>query len=291
MNLRDLAYFESLAHYKNYTMVAEQFHVTQPSITYAVKRLEQAVGAQLMMRNQSHQELTLTPAGKVLLQAAQSIRAEWESASKEIVRLQANKIRLGLPPIIGTYFFPRVAKELMQQDVLSLVETEEVGSSQLLRYLRQGKVDLALIGATDSFDLNDLETIELARFPFVILTNANDSRQAISFAELADEPFISLDGQYVHYEAFREFANQVNIQPSVIYQTNNVTTLKNMVREGVGSAFITVLASLEDEPGLHKIFLTDQPQPTFRVYMAYRKQHHLTEEQIKIIKTIQEVFK
>jgi DNA-binding transcriptional LysR family regulator len=275
MHLKDLAYFESLAVHKNYTLVAEQFHVTQPTITYAIKRLEQEVGATLFTRNQAHKEVNLTEAGAILLQSARHIQVEWSTATKEIQRLNRHKIHLGLPPIIETYLFSKVAKKLLKANVLQLIETEEVGSSKLLTLLRQGNIDIALIGA------------ELASFPFIIVAKANDPRNFASFADFA---FISLDEQFVHPKAFKTLSNQSGVQPHIIYQSNNVTAMKNLVREGIGLAFLTELAMQKDEIGLKKIGLIDQPQPNFHVYMAFRKQHYMTQDQIKVSEIIKSAF-
>lgn len=290
MHLKDLAYFESLAVHKNYTLVAEKFHVTQPTITYAIKRLEQEVGASLFTRNQAHKEVNLTEAGSILLQSARHIQVEWTTATKEIQHLKRHKIHLGLPPIIETYLFSQVAKKLLKADVLQLIDTEEVGSSKLLTLLRQGNIDIALIGATENFDLTDLEIVELASFPFVIVTKDNDPREFASFSDFADDVFISLDEQFVHPKAFKVLSNQSGIQPHIIYQTNNVTAMKNLVREGIGLAFLTSLALQKKEIGLKRINLIDQPQPTFHVYMAFRKQHYMTQDQIKVCEIIKSAF-
>lgn len=290
MHLKDLAYFESLAVHKNYTLVAEQFHVTQPTITYAIKRLEQEVGATLFTRNQAHKEVNLTEAGAILLQSARHIQVEWSTATKEIQRLNRHKIHLGLPPIIETYLFSKVAKKLLKANVLQLIETEEVGSSKLLTLLRQGNIDIALIGATENFDLTDLEVVELASFPFIIVAKANDPRNFASFADFANDAFISLDEQFVHPKAFKTLSNQSGVQPHIIYQSNNVTAMKNLVREGIGLAFLTELAMQKDEISLKKIGLIDQPQPNFHVYMAFRKQHYMTQDQIKVSEIIKSAF-
>lgn len=54
MNFKDLEYFQRLVREKNFTKVANAFHVSQPTITYAVKRLEDELGTQLVYRDQSH---------------------------------------------------------------------------------------------------------------------------------------------------------------------------------------------------------------------------------------------
>ena len=67
--------------------------------------------------------------------------------------------------------------------------------------------------------------------------------------------------------------------------------MKNLVREGIGLAFLTALAVQKNEDGLKKINLIDQPQPNFHVYMAFRKQHYMTQDQIKVSDIIKGAFR
>ena len=64
MKFKDLEYFQQLAKLKSYTKTAAFFQVKQPTITYAVKRLEEEVQTELLVRNQSHAQIQLTPAGQ-----------------------------------------------------------------------------------------------------------------------------------------------------------------------------------------------------------------------------------
>ncbi|WP_225350711.1 LysR family transcriptional regulator [Lacticaseibacillus camelliae] len=106
MNTRDLEYFEALTKIKNFSQVAAEFGVTQPTITMALKRLETHFGIQLIDRDQSHARITVTPAGEKLAGHVQVITAELTAAEAELARARSGKIRFGLPPIIGNYYFP-----------------------------------------------------------------------------------------------------------------------------------------------------------------------------------------
>ena len=66
MNTRDLEYFHKLAELTSFTMVAEFFGVSQPTITYAVKRLEEAYHCDLVIKDRSHRSVTLTAEGEIL---------------------------------------------------------------------------------------------------------------------------------------------------------------------------------------------------------------------------------
>lgn len=94
MNTRDIEYYVQLVKLKNFTKVANLFHVSQPTITYAVQRLEKELNAVLIVRDRSHNELLITPAGHQLFIHAQSILQEITRAKAEIQQLQTKKFVL-----------------------------------------------------------------------------------------------------------------------------------------------------------------------------------------------------
>lgn len=64
MNIKDLNYFHLLVQLKSFTEVAKKLQVSQPTVTYAIKRLEDELGKELIIRDQAHRLVSVTPAGK-----------------------------------------------------------------------------------------------------------------------------------------------------------------------------------------------------------------------------------
>lgn len=84
MNTRDLEYFHKLAELASFTIVAEFFGVSQPTITYAVKRLEEAYHCDLVIKDCSHRSVTLTAEGEILDNHIKTILMELEVAKKRL---------------------------------------------------------------------------------------------------------------------------------------------------------------------------------------------------------------
>ena len=103
MNTKDIEYYVQIVKQKNFTKVANYFRVSQPTITYALQRLEKEFDAILITRDRSHHELIVTPSGKQLFLHAQTILQEISTARAEITQLQKKKLRFGMPPIIGNH--------------------------------------------------------------------------------------------------------------------------------------------------------------------------------------------
>ena len=111
MNLKDLQYFYDLCQLQSYTEVAKQHKVSQPSISYAIKRLEESFNCKLIHHDPSHRSFKLTPQGQILLKHTELILPEVISTRKEINRSLAQYSTVGFPPIIIQYLFAALNKK------------------------------------------------------------------------------------------------------------------------------------------------------------------------------------
>lgn len=285
MNIKDLNYFHQLIKTKNFSQTAKDFKVSQPAVTLAIKRVETEFNSQLFIRNHSHQALQVAPSGYQLDEHVKQILNELTLARKELKRISSEKILFGLPPIIGTYFFPAVTPLLLQAGLMNSLETVEVGSKDMLELLKKGTLDLALIGSLGQLVDPQIKsrTFKTADFKIIVSpANLLAQKRKVTFKELAGQPFIVLKEGFVHANAFKQMCQRNGLKPRIIYQTNDVHILKAMVKENVGIAFLTDLAVSEAD-GLVKLDLADQNQPHFMISAAYRQNQLLSAKQKKLI--------
>ncbi|WDF82511.1 LysR substrate-binding domain-containing protein [Lacticaseibacillus pabuli] len=278
MNTRDLDYFAKLVEIKNFSAVADYFHVTQPTVSLAVKRLETNYGIQLVVRDQSHNTLTVTPAGEQLAIHARVILSELQQASQELSAMQAPTITLGLPPMIGNYYFPQLIPRLMTENIMQHLATVEAGSSALLDRLRNGELDMALLGSAGRLNEPDLESDEIGSTPFCLIASKQrhlSSTGEVSFADLASVPFVTLTEGYVHDQVFNKVSAAAGFHPQIAFRTGDVSLLKKMVRQNVGVAMLAELAVQPDDD-FQVFHLTDVDLPRFSIAVAYRKQQLLS---------------
>ena len=293
MNTRDIEYYVQIVKQTNFTKVAKYFQVSQPTITYALKRLEKELDAVLITRDRSHHELVITPAGKQLFIHAQSILQEIKMAKAEITQLQKKKLRFGMPPIIGNEYFPKLSSYFIKSQLMDQIEITDGGSRDLYGMIHQGRIDLAILGSTQPIIDQKLE-IELLldkRFMIVVApTHPFADRQTISFSDLTAEQFVLLNEHYVHPAAFKKLAKQAHIEPKVVYQSNDLAILKSMIRENIGIGFLTEIA-IHPEDHLVSIPLSDQLQPHFLISLAKRTQQIPTPLQENVVEVIQQFMK
>lgn len=274
MNFRDLEYFVQLVKDRNYTKTAQIFNISQPTITYAIKRLETELQVKLFIRDQSHHQLDLTIAGQEFTEHAQNILQELTTAKADLLTLSQQKIRFGLPPIIGTYYFPHLAKALIRENIMPHLQTMEGGSATLQEKLSTGELDVALLGAISPLELKNIKTLSLVRTKFKVIVSPMHpfkNKQSINFAALKNESFIALKEGFVHPAAFHELTMANHFQPQIVYTTPDINVLKGMVHENIGISLLSELA-LTNEQEVHAINLTDSGQPHFDIVLAYRPQ-------------------
>jgi Transcriptional regulator len=279
MNLRDLNYFHQLVRDRNFTKVAGRFEVSQPTITLAIKRLENEFDTKLVERNHAHNELRMTSSGMQLDQHVERMLNDWRLAHLEINALNRQMIRFGMSPAISNYFFPGVTDQLIQAGLLNHLYTYEDGSREVLRSILEGHVDIGLIGSVRPL-LNDqlvAENLKVMNFKIVVGPSCPlANRKSISFKEANNFPFVVLGQHFANPVAFEQIANQAGVTPHIIYRSSNIDTLKRIVSRGVAISYIADLSILPNDP-IVSIPLTDKDAPRLTVMLVYRKTLELSE--------------
>ncbi len=279
MNIKELYYYHDLVRTKNFSQVASDFNISQPTVTMAIKRLEESFGKTFFMRDRSHHQLTVTSTGLQFDQHVQRIIEELEIAQKELARAKQERISFGLPPIIGSWYFPRFTPALLQAGLLNQLEVVDHGSASLLQLLAKGELDLALLGSLQPFQQPSLRACVIDKAPIRIIVAKDHPLAAfedgVSFAQAAQYPFITLDDEYVHAQAFRQAARLARVRPKIVFKTSDVQILKALVANHSGISFLTDLA-LDDNDGLAALPLTDGSQPEFIISLAARANRLLT---------------
>ena len=279
MNIKELYYYHDLVRTKNFSQVAADFNISQPTVTMAIKRLEESFGTTFFMRDRSHHQLTVTSTGLQFDQHVQRIIEELEIAQKELTRAKQERISFGLPPIIGSWYFPRFTPALLQAGLLNRLEVVDHGSASLLQLLAKGELDLALLGSLQPFQQPSLRACVIDKAPIRIIVAKDHPlaafKDGVSFAQAAQYPFITLDDEYVHAQAFRQAARLARVRPKIVFKTSDVQILKALVANNSGISFLTDLA-LDDNDGLAALPLTDGSQPEFIISLAARANRLLT---------------
>ena len=273
MNLKDLQYFYDLCQLQSYTEVAKQHKVSQPSISYAIKRLEEAFNCKLIHHDPSHRSFKLTPQGQILLKHTEQILPEVSSAHKEINRSLAHYSTVGFPPIIIQYLFAALNQK-DKFDFLKKVRPIRDGSVELLNLLLKGELDASLLGLIEPLNHPSIETHELFHKELYVVLSKNHplaTASSLTFEDLVDQPFILLDEHFVHLKAFDLLNQKYQNRAEIFFKSDDIVILKELLKKGIGLSLLADIALSDEDDDLIKIPLIPEDQITFTVYYAYLK--------------------
>ncbi|MDO7871777.1 LysR family transcriptional regulator [Enterococcus casseliflavus] len=292
MNIRDLEYFNALAEMLSFTQVAHKFAVSQPTVSYAIKRLEEHYGCDLIAREASHRSISLTTEGEILKAHAQYILDEFVTLDRAIDHAKNNRTHIGLPPIIRSKVFSKLLDEKEIIRFISKFHLVSGGSNELLSKLLSGKIDFSLLGSVNPLVHPNLQVKLLHQqefFIFVSKENPLAKKKEISFEEAAEYPFILLEKGYTHMRAFQNLSEKSKKKPEVPFYFSDVQTIGQLVSSNIGITLMTEFPVFQEMEGLVKIPLVPEDKEIFYIQYAYLKSAMLNQEVQKLIRILDEL--
>lgn len=239
MEFRQLEYFRMISKLENFTRTAEVLHVSQPSVTKAIKNLEAELKVTLIDRSQKH--VTLTPEGKAFLVHAESILYSMDEALKDMERFQTSGqgvVRLGIPPMVEAYLFPDIFTSFKLVYPHIEIEVVEYGySMKVKKKLDEGLLDLGIILGERSLK-NSLLLMEDQLSLCVHHAHPLKNESAVHFRQLQKEKFILQRPETQHYKDIYERCVENGFTPEVVLQTSQLKTIKRLVANGAGIALL-----------------------------------------------------
>ena len=261
MYLEQLKHFITVAQLGSVTRAAEQLHVSQPAVSYSLKTLEEELGVSLFRRVKKR--LTLTEEGSYYFTHVSSILSQLETINGEMQNLGTKKrsLRIGVPPMIGTFLFPQIFSTVQTHADDMTFEPVEGGSFELQAEIEQETIDMAIVSiphdtvpTSPSLSYHKLSAVEL------VYCVSNDhplaGRDTVDMAELKNETLILYRGGYAHTERLEAAFQKARISPNVIFRTNQFQTILSFVRRNLASSFFYYDA-IRDTPGISILHLSE----------------------------------
>ncbi len=251
MELRQLEYFHMASRMHNITRAAERLGVSQPNITVAIKKLENELGVQLFDRRQK--QLCLTPEGEVFLSGIETALQNINDAVMEVndyKQLQKGSIKIGIPPMMGAYMFPKIFSDFRRLHKHLDVFLYEDGSMNIRDQLECDELDFGLIIISDMEHSLDLLPMSRNQLMACVPSDSNLVEKGfVSAEDIASSDIIMLkEGAYLRKLVNEKLAEQ-KIVTNVLLESNQVITIKGLVANGVGMAFLLDFIA-EDTPGI-----------------------------------------
>ena len=169
---RQLRIFVSAAKHLNFTRAAEEVHISPPAISMQIKEIELQADAALFIKE--GRKLKLTPAGEYFLNQARHILQTLNESEKVIGQLKGNRVEIIKVGIISTaqYFLPQVLKQFRKRHSEYKIILEIRNREQLVELLRDGEIDIAIMGLVPKEI--DTKVYTITNHPHVFIANLDN---------------------------------------------------------------------------------------------------------------------
>lgn len=290
MTLTELKYIVAVARERHFGKAAEACYVSQPTLSVAVKKLEEELDVKLFER--SANEVTVTHLGEEIVRQAQSV-LEQASAIKEIAKRGkdplAGPLTLGIIYTIGPYLLPDLVRQMISHTPQMPLMLQENFTVKLLEMLRTGEIDCAILA--EPFPDAGLAIAPLYDEPFLAVVPANHplaTQTQVTTEQLKQETMLLLGSGHCFrdhvLEVCPEFArfstNAEGIRRS--FEGSSLETIKHMVAAGMGVTLVPRLSvpkealalkprRKRDEDPYVKYLPFEGDPPKRRVVLAWRR--------------------
>lgn len=283
MTLTELKYIVAVARERHFGRAAEACFVSQPTLSVAVKKLEEELDVKLFERGAS--EVSVTPLGEQIVRQAQQV-IEQAAALKEIAKLGkdplSGPLRLGVIYTIGPYLLPDLVRQAIERVPQMPLMLQENFTAKLLDMLRLGELDCAILA--EPFPDTGLAMAPLYDEPFMAAVPSKHPlarRKRISAEELKAETMLLLGTGHCfrdhvlevcpEYARFGSAASTDSEGIRKSFEGSSLETIKYMVASGMGVTVVPQLSvPAESQPHIRYIPFSE-PIPTRRVVLAWRR--------------------
>lgn len=280
MTLTDLRYLIALARERHFGQAADSCFVSQPTLSIAIKKLEEELGVELFERRK--QEVSLTAVGSRIVEQAQRVLEEAERirqlAHDGRDQLQG-PLRVGAIYTVGPYLFPHLIPALHERAPQMPLVIEENFTARLGSRLRQGELDAILVALP--FKEPGLVAVPLYDEPFVLLLPSSHpwrERDNIEPVELASENLLMLGSGHCFrtqvLEACPDCAQGVDEKGlGQTVEGTSLETIRHMVASGMGVTVLPCTAAGADRYAQRLVTIArfQPPAPHRRIALVWRK--------------------
>jgi len=274
ISLRQLRYFEALAHSRHFGKAAEQCAVTQPALSMQIQELEEELGVVLIERTRAGARLT--PEGEEVARRARHILAsvrDLTDYARHAARVLSGSLRLGVIPTIAPYVLPKLLPILRARYPALDLHLREAQTQYVLADLAGGRLDVVLLALP--VDAPDVETLALFDDAFVLAMPASrplPGKAQATLQLLENERLLLLEEGHCPRDQVLSFCSLQQVKNLDTFGTTSLSTLVQMVANGFGVTLLPTM-SLETEAKRGDIELLDfeAPEPSRKIGLVWRK--------------------
>ncbi|MCL1697988.1 MULTISPECIES: LysR family transcriptional regulator [unclassified Lysinibacillus] len=236
MELRDLKAFMAVVEYGSFTKAASESFISQPSLSKSIKKLENALHVELL--NRSTRNIELTDAGSIVYKQGQKITRSIHDLHillDDLSNIKTGTIKLGIPPLIGTLFFPEIARKFHKQYPNVHLELVERGAKMIGTLVENGDVDMGIVVIpTDERKFSVQSFVEDQFFVFINESHPLAQQERILLQDLKNETFIIFTEEFTLHDYVIKSCKSVGFTPIVGYKSSQWDLIVELVSSNLG---------------------------------------------------------
>ncbi|MGA7317759.1 MAG: LysR substrate-binding domain-containing protein [Silvibacterium sp.] len=277
MELRHLRYFVAVAQEQNVSRAAKSLHVSQPPLSRQIRDLENDLGIALF--EHSAKAIRLTPAGRIFLSEARAVLQRADDAvafTKAVAHRKRTRIRVGYSFYAATEFLPRALLAFQRTNPGVRVDLSTMPTQDMLRGLRSGSLDVALLRYELPENFQGLSVEELGRYPLRVASHKKHRfarLRAVPMNEVAMQPIVAFSRkEYPDYHVvLARLLSPYNPSLNIVEEYESVPSLIAALEAGQGISIVN--QSMSRIAGERVVLrpLKPAPEPA-RYVLAYRKE-------------------
>lgn len=274
MTLNQLEYFCAVCRYHSMTRAANELHISQPTISVAIKDLEAEFDIKLFEHGKN--KITITSEGEELYQKAENLLKHSEELYNDFSSLSASikPIKIGIPPLLSTVFFPKLTDEFKKVSNTPII-LFEYASMKARDLVEKGQLDTALVNL-DFYDVDHFDYNVLMEDKYIYAVSKAHKfacEPYITFEMLQDEPIILYHTDSVQNRTIISRFHTHNMTPNIVMHCSQLITIQNYIRDNKTGAFLYDSLKLLDNDFVK---IPIDPVITSKIGFIWKKGRHLS---------------
>lgn len=257
MEFRQLQHFVAVVETGSISAAARRLYLAQPAISASIKKLEGELNMPLFHRRD--RGVSLTEAGTQFLQHARQILQQSKDAKlamQAIEGLDQGEVKIGVPPMLGSYFFPPLLMAFKHQYPALTLNIVDSGTRSIRQKLLNGELELGVIADQDL--LPEFDSGKLIREEMVVCMTADHplaAKDKIEYKDFLKHELILFGKSYFHYSLIEKICKEENARPKIAFTSNLLPLIKSVIHKGYAISPMWKVAIQDDNEIISRPFV------------------------------------